>query len=55
VTVGSRSDRPDEHAARGRRGPLAPDDVPVTQDETVVGGTPTKPGRTYRIRGYPRP
>jgi hypothetical protein len=29
--------------------------VPATQDETVVGGTKAKPGRVYRIRGYPRP
>ena len=38
-----------------RRGPLAPDEMPVAQDETVIAGTKAKPGRTYRIRGYPRP
>lgn len=38
-----------------RTGPLAPDEAPVAQDETVIGGTQAKPGRTYRIRGYPRP
>ena len=38
-----------------RTGPLAPDEAPVAQDETVVGGTKTNPGRTFRIRGYPRP
>ena len=39
----------------GRSRPLSPDETPVAQDETVVGGTKAKPGRTYRIRGYPRP
>ena len=42
-------------AMRARRsGPLVPEETPVIQDETVVGGTKAKPGRTYRIRGYPR-
>ncbi len=36
------------------RGPLTPSVVPVTQDETVMGGGAVKPGRTYRIRGYSR-
>lgn len=38
-----------------RTGPLAPDEAPVAQDETVLGGTKANPGRTFRIRGYPRP
>ena len=48
-------ERPAGRARGPRKGPLAPDDAPVSQDETVVGGTPARPGRTYRIRGYPRP
>jgi hypothetical protein len=48
-----------ERSTRGvrtrRSGQLTPDETPVTQDETVTGGTKAKPGRTYRIRGYPRP
>jgi hypothetical protein len=43
-------------AMRARRsGPLVPEETPVIQDETVIGGTKAKPGRTVRIRGYPRP
>jgi hypothetical protein len=43
-------------AMRARRsGPLVPEETPVIQDETVIGGTTAKPGRTVRIRGYPRP
>jgi hypothetical protein len=52
---GGEPERPAARARGPRKGPLAPDDAPVAQDETVVGGTPAKPGRTYRIRGYPRP
>jgi hypothetical protein len=37
-----------------RSGPLQPDET-ATQDETVVGGTKEKPGRVFRVRGYPRP
>jgi hypothetical protein len=41
--------------ARGARtGPLRPDE-PITQDETVVGGTKGKPGRIFRVRGHSRP
>jgi hypothetical protein len=54
-----------EHPARALAGrgnvpvrrprPLTPAESPVAQDETVIAGTKAKPGRTYRIRGYPRP
>ncbi len=38
----------------GRTGPLRPEE-PIVQDETVVGGTPEKPGRVIRVRGHSRP
>lgn len=47
--------RPRSRGGRiSRRGPLRPDE-PVVQDETVVGGTAERPGRTFRVRGHPRP
>ena len=52
---GGQPERPARSVRVRRSGPLVPEEVPVTQDETVVGGTKAKPGRTYRIRGYPRP
>ena len=52
---GGQPERPTRSVRVRRSGPLVPEETPVTQDETVVGGTKAKPGRTYRIRGYPRP
>lgn len=52
---GGEPERPGRAQRIPRRGALAPDEAPVAQDETVIGGTKLKPGRTYRIRGYPRP
>ena len=48
-------ERPARSVRLRRSGPLAPEETPVAQDETVIAGTKGKPGRTYRIRGYPRP
>ena len=48
-------ERPGRSMRTRRGGPLTPDGTPAAQDETVSGGTKAKPGRTYRIRGYPRP
>lgn len=53
--VGVPPERPSRGVRLRRTGPLAPEETPVAQDETVIGGTKAKPGRTYRIRGYPRP
>jgi hypothetical protein len=52
---GGQPERPTRSVRVRRSGPLVPEETPVTQDETVIGGTKVKPGRTYRIRGYPRP
>jgi hypothetical protein len=52
---GGQPERPTRSVRVRRSGPLAPEETPVTQDETVIGGTKVKPGRTYRIRGYSRP
>ncbi len=52
---GGRAERPARSVRTPRRGPLNPEETPVIQDETVVGGTKAEPGRVYRIRGYPRP
>lgn len=43
-----------EQRRPARRGPLGSDED-ATQDETVVGGSKEKPGRSVRFRGYPRP
>jgi hypothetical protein len=55
---GGRPERLTPTARARRSGPLAQElaqgETPVTQDETVIGGTKAKPGRVYRIRGYPR-
>jgi hypothetical protein len=48
------AERPARRVSIRGRGPLTPSALPATQDETVVAGAPAKPGRTYRIRGYPR-
>jgi hypothetical protein len=49
-----RPERPARRRPIQSRAPLTPSAIPVTQDETIVGGAPAKPGRTYRIRGYSR-